>query len=99
MIDLILAQSGELSADWVKWIVGGLVAAISAMAYFIKSVIGQGWKQLHEMHNDVMMVLKESNTRAIETKGDIEEMKTDYKEIKYAVQTLNRKVRCQNEEA
>lgn len=109
MLDLFIAQADSLSADWVKWIVGGMAGAVIGLAYFVKWIITtilskaeeglkSTWTEAKDMHNGAMERFDKSLTIGIENKATLEEIKTDNKETKYAIQTLNTKVRCTKEE-
>ena len=106
----LIAQSGEISNDWIKWIIGGLVAAVVALAGFAKWMfttminktekgLSDTWVNIKDMHGEAMKELRDNNQRCIENTGTLSEIKTDIKETKYAIQTLNTKVRCKNEES
>jgi hypothetical protein len=108
MLQEILAQVQMPDSDpgeWAKWIIGGLIAFIVTCFYFLKWLISLAAKKVDKivgefqtMHREGIERLdeiKDSQIRS-ETKLDsnFTELKTEHKETKYAIQTLNTKIKC-----
>ena len=113
MYDLILAQVGTapsapLPTEWAIWIIGILLSFIASIFLFIKWIIGLLAKKTDSLVKEIKImhaegvsrldIIKDSQIR-METKLDIGlmDIKVDTKENKYAIQTLNTKIKCQEQ--
>ena len=90
-----------LNPEIAYWIIGTLLATIATMVLFMKWVFTKAgnagivvWKKVENLHKEGIEELrniKDTQTR-IEVKQDAIKLSID--ETKYAIQTLNTKVKC-----
>ena len=112
MIDLILQVTMPDSdpAGWAKWIIGGLLTFIVAIFGFLKWLIGLASNKTDSIVNDFKQMHTEGMTQLNQCKEtlirqelkidkDHSDLRTELKETKYAIQTLNTKVKCQERES
>ena len=112
MFEILLQSETGVSMDLFKWIVGGMAAGIIAVAVFLKWLItkmlaktedwfNQIMKRADIMHEEAMVVLKESNERGIAElayrKAAEKETRSDLKEIKDDIKKINEKLGIKNE--
>ena len=97
----VAEPTSPLASDWAVYIIGLLVAAVIALAVFIRSIfiavkqgVIAGWGEVKSMHNEAMVELKESNERGRANDSSLETVKIDIKETKYAIQELKSNIKC-----
>jgi hypothetical protein len=112
LIDFILQATqptSQLPTDWALYIIGGLVAFILFIFGIIKWLIGLmstkadtivgDFKSMHREGITELGQCKEALLRhEIKVDSAFSEIKTDQKETKYAIQTLNTKIQCKGNE-
>lgn len=99
----------SVDPELFRWVITGMAVAVVSLAVFIKvifkTILQQSkensekvWGDAKDLHANVMEIIKEINERDIVNTGTLDEMKTDVKEIKYSILTLNRIIRCKADE-
>ena len=103
MLDFLLTATptSDLPSDWALYIILTLIGFIGSIFLSLKWIIGIAAKKtdsivkdVKDMHSTGINEIKSIRESQIITESSINEIKTDNKEIKYAIQTLNTKVRC-----
>ena len=99
----------SVDPELFRWVITGMAVAVVSLAVFIKvifkTILDQSkensekvWNDAKELHSATIEIIKEINERDIINTGTLNEMKTDVKEIKYSILTLNRIIRCKVDE-
>ena len=111
MLQEILAQVNTMPdsdpGEWARWIIGGLIAFIVTCFYFLKWLISLAAKKVDKivdefktMHTEGINKLDEIKDSQIRTEtkldSNVAELKTGQNETKYAIQTLNTKIKCKD---
>lgn len=106
MIPEILAQVPDsIDAETAKWIIGGLIGFIGTMFLFFKWAFGKVEKageiilgRVDKMHSEGISELRQIKENYIlhdaQVQTKLGENSRDIIETKYAIQTLNTKVKC-----
>ena len=103
MIEILLqaTPTSDLPSDWAMYIIITLLGFIGSIFMFLKWLIGLASKKTDSvikdfkaMHSEGIAEIKAIRESQIKTEFGLMEMKTDFKETKYAVQTLNTKIKC-----
>ncbi len=104
-----MEQADIISPELFRWAITGMAVAVVSLAVFIKvifkTILEQSkensekvWSDAKDLHSNVMDIIKEINERDIKNTETLGEMKTDVKEVKYSILTLNRIIRCKENE-
>lgn len=104
-----MEQPDIISPELFRWAITGMAVAVVSLAVFIKvifkTILDQSkensekvWTDAKELHTATNEIIKDINERDIKNTGTLEEMKTDVKEVKYSILTLNRIIRCKENE-
>ncbi len=95
------APATPLASDWALYIIGGMAIAVIVLAGFVatlfftaKKGIIIGWNDTKQMHNQAIAEIKCIKAGQMENKVELEIIKNDVKEQKYAIQNLSQNIQC-----